>query len=383
MPPDRKKQEDLGTCCSCGDDTIIHHTDSSGEEFCEPCFDEYYTSCDGCSHTIALDDCHYGDDYPYCEDCFYDYYNYCESCSEATHCDYTMWRSDMPYCEHCCPNDTEDMIYNIENKDIPSYSRESETFVYPVRRLVGIEAECYVHDNSNMSTPKHWNNVSDGSINAPENYYGVEMVSHPANGDLLMDSVDRLIKWSRIYGANVNRSCGLHIHFNSIDLSAREVAHIGIVYSHFEEVLKGMMPKSRQSSNWCRDFPIGNKELRRIDSEEELIESYYEYMDSEPTQDKYNDARYCGLNIHSRYYHGSIEFRLHSGTLNKAKILNWISILNLIIIKGIELSKLENKEFDKWVKTSAIRHMVSTFGVELCAYINKRANKFKGERESE
>ena len=106
-------------------------------------------------------------------------------------------------------------------------------------------------------------------------------------------------------------------------------------------------------------------------------------MDSEPSTDKYNDARYCGLNIHSRYYHGSIEFRLHSGTLNKTKILNWVSILNMIIIKGVELSKMEDKQFKKWMSAPYLRHMVSTFGVELCDYINKRTSKFKGERVNE
>ena len=391
MPPDsvtqtttEQEQQDLGRCNSCNDDTIIHHRDSSGEEFCEPCFDEYYTSCDSCNHVIALDDCHYGDDYPYCEDCFYDTYSYCESCGESVHCDYTIWSGDFSYCEGCAPNHREEMASEIEHKRPPQCSRKSETFVYPVRRLVGIEAECYIPEwVESIDTPKYWNNVSDGSISSPEDHTGIEMVSVPMNGDAIVDGVKNLIDWSHTHEANVNRSCGLHVHFDSTDLSAREVSHVAIAYIHFEEMLKAMMPKSRQGSNWCKDFPVPYRSMRSVEDEDRLIDLYYDYMDSEPSTDKYNDARYCGLNIHSRYYHGSIEFRLHSGTLNKTKILNWVSILNMIIIKGVELSKMEDKQFKKWMSAPYLRHMVSTFGVELCSYINKRTNKFKKERENE
>ena len=100
-------------------------------------------------------------------------------------------------------------------------------------------------------------------------------------------------------------------------------------------------------------------------------------MDSHPSTDKYNEARYCGLNLHSRYYHGSIEFRLHSGTINKKKIVNWISICNIIIEKGIEISKFSKENIDAWIK---LKPNTKIFGDVLEQYINKRTEKFKGER---
>ena len=391
MPPDtnisrpsQTTEEVHSRCHSCEEQTIIHHTDRpSGEEFCEPCTQEYFVSCESCGLVTDLETIHYGDDEPYCEACYVEGHTSCESCGEFSNNDYIVWRNDYAYCESCVPDEEEDMIYNLENNSPPSVSRKSETFTYPVRRLVGIEAECVFPSDYDLYTPKYWSTVSDGSISTEDGESGIELVGYPANGDLLENSVDRLMTWSEEHNAHINRSCGLHIHFNSLDLSAREVAHIGIVYSHFEEVLKGMMPKSRQKSNWCRDFPIPTKELRSVDTENSLLYMYYDYMDSYPSSDKYNDARYCGLNIHSRYYHGSIEFRLHSGTLNKTKILNWIMILDVIILKGIELSKADEDVYNAWIETSPTRQMMSTFGEGLCSYINKRTRKFKKERENE
>jgi hypothetical protein len=115
--------------------------------------------------------------------------------------------------------------------------------------------------------------------------------------------------------------------------------------------------------------------LRNIDTEEELIEEYYESMDCIPSTEKYNDARYCGLNLHSRYFHGSLEFRLHSGTLNKTKIVNWIRILNAIIEKGIEIEK-DSSLVDEFLTYGDLTSFVNTIGEELITYHSKRVMKF-------
>ena len=371
-------------CCHCNE--AVDRTDTivvNGDRYCEPCHDEGFYSCHSCNESVPTDMTYFAYQEPYCEYCYYESFENCYDCGEPVDRDEVYWRDDNAYCSSCVPDDVSTMLWHLEDKEPPACSREAESFEFPVRRLVGVEVECLIPHIDALDTPSFWTSTNDGSINSEEGYDGIEMVSYPASGDLLLESIDNLMSWSNDIGAVVNRSCGLHVHFNSLDLTARQVAHVGIVYRYFEEILKGMMPNSRQSSNWCKDFPIPKKHLRHITEESELIEMYYDYMDSHPSTDKYNDARYCGLNIHSRYYHGSLEFRLHSGTLNRTKILNWIQILNRIIDMAIELERYTGDEYDKWIKKPPITHMVSTFGVELCDYINKRTSKFKGGRVNE
>jgi hypothetical protein len=63
---------------------------------------------------------------------------------------------------------------------------------------------------------------------------------------------------------------------------------------------------------------------------------------------KYNDARYHGLNLHARVYLGTIEFRYHSGTNNPTKIKNWITICQSIVEKGIALGKVMDEAPEDW-----------------------------------
>tara|TARA_R110001583_G_scaffold86509_2_gene225940 strand:- start:5775 stop:6920 length:1146 start_codon:yes stop_codon:yes gene_type:complete len=381
MPPDEENtvvEERLEcSCCGTNEDVVERDHDTN----CNSCEEEYYYTCFSCSHHGHTDDSYIGgnDEY-YCSDCYYDYWSNCSRCGEVVDNDYIMFHDDESYCEHCCPDYRDTMV--MDNKSVPSSSRVSDTFVYPIRSLVGLEVECIVPDSEEMDTPMYWSNVSDGSINTEGSGMGTELVSTPASGDLLMENINNLMRWKDYYGAWVNRSCGFHVHFNSIDKTPREVAHIAIVYQKFQDVLKSMMPDSRQDSNWCRDSTMNLNALRNVDSEEALIDEYYESMDCSPSSEKYNDARYCGINIHSRYYHGTIEFRLHSGTINKEKITNWISILNCIMLKGVEISSYSNEKYRTWVdkNTGDEGQLDRTFGLELLSYIHKRQAKFGGTR---
>ena len=378
MPQRTQTRKDVDTrTCECCSETLTVSNFSTMDDVCEPCVEEHYCTCHGCNGQVHDGDVHWTYDNGYCEGCFYEYFSYCESCGEATPRDYIIYVDDYPYCESCAPDSSEDLVERIENNTPPSTSIKCSNFNYKVKRLVGIEAECIYEDGEEFWTPMHWNNVSDGSISSDvEGYSATELVSVPLSGDFIVDAVDNLMNWKNIFYADVNRSCGLHIHIDSTDMSAKEVARVGMVYSYFQEILKSMMPKSRQDSNWCRDFNMMFDELVGIDSEEQLVSLYYESMDCSPSIEKYNDARYSGLNLHSRYYHGSLEFRLHSGTLNKTKILNWISICNTIVEKGIELSKLTREDTYKWFDVSAEHKILEVFGKKLASYMNKRIAKF-------
>tara|TARA_R100001082_G_scaffold47827_1_gene25615 strand:+ start:2837 stop:3958 length:1122 start_codon:yes stop_codon:yes gene_type:complete len=371
MPPDTEEQL-VCECCETTNDV----QERPSATVCDDCNGDHYYYCASCNDHNSYDSGYhvspYGDEY--CEHCFYDLYTYCEGCGEACNRDYTSYHRGYEYCEHCIP---ETSVLEVAST-VPSSSRVADTFTYPIKTLVGLEVECITPEVETIDTPMYWTNCSDGSISTnEENSMGVELVSTPASGDLLMQNIDNLMQWRDYYGGWVNHTCGFHVHFNSIDKTPREIAHVAIVYQKYQSILKGMMPNSRQSSNWCRDSEMNVNCLRRVTEEQHLIDEYYETMGSHPSDEKYNDARYCGLNIHSRYYHGTIEFRLHSGTINKEKITNWISILNIIIDKGVEISKFSEENFRSWLE---LEPNTKIFGDRLEAYINKRTSKFIGER---
>ena len=362
-------------CGDCGEDISLDVCR------CDTCQEDYY-ECAGCSDEYHVDDISYVNDESYCQDCFYEYNDYCYGCGDAHDRDDMYYRNEEYYCDSCVPSE-DDCVDRLENLSVPSSARSSSTFNYlDVKRYVGIEAECqYPSDVSSIDYPSGWTHCYDGSINADTGYSGTEMVSKPADGDALYDTVNSLCDWAYRYEARVNRSCGLHIHFNSLDLNARQIASIGIVYKILEDTIYNMMPPSRKKANWCKRFPIsytGLRDVAKYNCEQTLVDYYY--SDYGASTEKYNDSRYHGLNLHARYYHGTIEFRHHSGTLNKEKILNWIKICNAIIETGIRLSSSSSKIerlYNKNINT--IKRYV--LGTELIKYVNKRTAKFRTEGE--
>ena len=376
---------ELPCCNDCGEEV----EEINEHKRCDMCQEDYHM-CNGCSREIHVEVAQWGNDDTYCEDCFYDYFEYCNSCGEVIDRDFIIYRDshDDYFCDNCDPGEDDNCVENLEyNLSLPSNTKTSTTFnKLDIKRYVGIEAEWqYPSDVESLSNPLGWTHCYDGSIHPDEGYSGTEMVSIPANGDSLYNTIDNIRNWSNEYGALVNKSCGLHIHFNSLDLTAKEVAFIGIVYKVLEPAIFNMMPPSRRKSNWCKKFPINTNDLKRIaenNSEQMLVDYYYDgYY---PTTEKYNDCRYYGLNLHARYYHGTIEFRHHSGTLNKTKILNWIKICNAIIEKGIYLSKEKTLiKLNKFMyKDSNIqRQLKYVIGSELLEYVNKRTAKFTTEGE--
>lgn len=90
--------------------------------------------------------------------------------------------------------------------------------------------------------------------------------------------------------------------------------------------------------------------------------------------DKYNGARYTGLNIHSFFYRGTIEFRHHSGTVNADKAKNWGMICAAIIEYAAKFSMRDIKALpdDSWIALMAI---LPPF---LQTYAEKRRKELRG-----
>jgi len=310
---------------------------------CEFCANEYERS----NNHMENED---GEDL--CYDCYYENYNSCESCGDEVHSDYVMYseQMDASYCEGCYPGDGEDVdLDNYCGTNIPaSHSAEGDTFsINKFERLVGVEIETIADEEPNDCHPESFRRSYDGSI---EGEHGCEYISKPMNGDQLFHEIDAMgdYLWNEEY--YMNRSCGLHIHIDARDLFYKELKGIMLVVKSFEDTIFSMLPNSRSKTNWCKKLPISKQNIMQMHSDSDFIASWYDYCGEYPSMDKYNDSRYHGLNLHARVYLGTIEFRYHSGTNNKTKIKNWITICQSIVQKGIEISKVihDNPDPESW-----------------------------------
>ena len=383
---------DLEVCCDCIEEKYdsCQHCDQlfpksdlievDNEPTCENCFSEFYEECYDCAEIVTQDESYYSESSAeaFCMDCYYERYTRCESCDYEMNSDYVNYsESDgCSYCDDCYEDDTDVDLDSYGTVRIHrSNSFESNKF----SRAVGVEIEAcnnyndemersVVYEN-NFELKNNWRAIHDGSIHPSGDDGGIgrEFVTRGGmSGDELYLSINNITDILTKNGWYVNKSCGLHVHIDARDLNARQLAYILMVAKLCEPVIYKMMPPSRDTSRWAKRIPMSIRQISRIQDEEDFIDIWYRSHGTNPSMEKYNDARYCGFNMHSRIIHGSIEFRHHSGTLNPSKIINWIEICQSIIKTGLDLYYLiEKKQLSSHVINLARQRISITRAKEL------------------
>ena len=171
----------------------------------------------------------------------------------------------------------------------------------------------YNHDDSKT----HYKLGYDGSINGP---LPCEVVSPILKNLKSLKEVCEVINEA---GAQVNKSCGLHIHFGAEKFTNAQWRRIVLNYAAIEEVIDSFMPESRRGDNnrYCRSIadPAGRIAYTSLNADMRSLQSAFGF------------DRYYKVNLMAYNNHKTIEFRQHSGTTDYTKIKNWIDFLTAFL----------------------------------------------------
>ncbi len=191
-------------------------------------------------------------------------------------------------------------------------------------RLFGVEIEVYNISQSraaqvltaagidcrreeyNHEARTWWKTVPDGSL--PDNSAEVVSPPLPFNKESL-EQVAKVIQVLKDNFAQVNRSCGLHVHVNARNV-ARYQDFAYLLYQRYrinELAIDKFIAEHRRGNN---------------------SQSYARTLEYNPLT--YNHimshvSRGSKINLHSYPVHGTVEFRHHEGCLNETKVVSWIA----------------------------------------------------------
>lgn len=178
----------------------------------------------------------------------------------------------------------------------------------------------------------HWVVKLDGSVNN-----GVEVVSPPLDFDdpAARAQVDTAIAAIKDYTKPVP-AAGIHVHIESRDLTPRQVAGVARTFSHFEDVLyrlassgwRTIRPGTRQYAYPLTEGQV--QQLAKAKTEEDVRSAYYGRGGSFAAGHGHH-SRYCGLNLHSHFYRGTIEFRIFNSSLNRKRVQTYIAICMAVV----------------------------------------------------
>lgn len=183
------------------------------------------------------------------------------------------------------------------------------------QRNISIQSEGYNHRDNNQ----YYKIVSDASI---QGVNGQEVVSPILKGKQGLNSLKQVCDSLNAIGAKVNRSTGLHVHFEASKISDSHFVQIFKNYQKLESVIDSFMPQSRRAQNngYCRSIQGLN----------------YDACNTKSDIIRVNGTRYRKVNAESYLSHKTIEFRQHSGTTEYDKIANWINFLRKLIQYSFE-----------------------------------------------
>lgn len=177
--------------------------------------------------------------------------------------------------------------------------------------------------------------------------YGREIIITFKFGD--WEFVQNICKKLNEIKVTVNKTCGMHVHFDMRHLeNARKVGIVAQRVAKTVPALKGILPASRSDNEYCSK-PIN----RSSDSNG-------------------RHSRYAFVNVQSYEKHKTLEIRGHSGTTDATKIINWIRLLKIIMDKPNRREVL------------TVENMIERFKLDtdLVEYVNIRAAKFSNAKIS-
>ena len=159
----------------------------------------------------------------------------------------------------------------------------------------------------------------------------VEVVSPHIQGASGLEDVKRVMEILRDHGAYVNGTCGLHVHHDASDFGCRELRNLLELMVLWEPRIFDAVPDNEKRMEVsCRPLSQEVLELVRGCSYTEcadvrcLQDIWYAQEENSPDKIRYNETRYHGLNLHSFWFRGTVEFRHMRGTLAGETAERWI-----------------------------------------------------------
>jgi len=209
------------------------------------------------------------------------------------------------------------------------------------------------------NTEDTWRLQEDHSIRGRG---AVEVVSPRLSGMQGLKSLEKALRIIKDQGATVNGSCGFHVHHDASDFGCRELKNLLKLMGVWEPLIfKAIPDNEKRMERSCR--PLSQKLLELIDTcSEETCEDtrclkklWYAQEKNSPYKIRYNETRYHGLNLHSFWFRGTVEFRHMRSTLAGETAKNWILFTQALMElahRGIEDTEEANHKllpyFKRW-----------------------------------
>lgn len=200
------------------------------------------------------------------------------------------------------------------------------------------DSSCYVTRTIADQAARKWKVMRDSSINPKRNdgtnddldKYRVEFVTPPLGYEdiELLQSIIRKLKEN---GAKADSSCGIHIHVDGANHNPQSLRRLINFITSRQDLIYEALEIGNRANHWCHK--LNSALLTEMKKDKNLSKEKVEQIWYSRANDgyyggvnhqHYNETRYHGVNLHSYFSKGTVEFRLFNATLHAGKIKAYI-----------------------------------------------------------
>lgn len=200
------------------------------------------------------------------------------------------------------------------------------------------ESNCYHTRTIADQAARKWKIMRDSSItpirnddtSEPLDEYRVEFVTPPLNYSDI-ELLQNIIRKLRENGAKAHSSCGIHIHVDGANHTAVSLRRLVNFMTARQDLIYEALQIGDHESSWCHklnktllDAMKKDKNLTKEKAEEIWYSRANDGYCGGIDHQHYNSTRYHGVNLHSFFTKGTVEFRLFNSTLHAGKIKAYI-----------------------------------------------------------
>lgn len=186
-----------------------------------------------------------------------------------------------------------------------------------------------------------WTAMSDSSINPKKRNENNQIVNASSDYEtevvspiLTYDDIPALQELVRKFkgaGALTDDSCGIHIHIDGANHNPQSLRRLVNFTVARQDLIYEALEIESRGSRWCKKLSPSlltelkkDKSLTKNKTEQIWYGPSNDGYSSGISHDHYNSTRYHGINLHSYFSKGTVEFRLFNSTLHAGKIKAYI-----------------------------------------------------------
>ena len=185
-----------------------------------------------------------------------------------------------------------------------------------------------------------WSFVLDDTIKGAG---GSELVSPVLSGlKGLTELYEVLLLLREFPGIQVNETCGFHVHHGVEPerFGNLELFQLMRIISIFEGHIYHLLPEERRQAETCRPLEVDLFDWYRREGSDKPLPRVQNLWYSPENRDdlktprhrKHHPTRYHGLNLHSYWYRGTIEFRYYPSVLDQPEeLMQWIIFTQFLV----------------------------------------------------